>query len=139
MSLGVHLARWDLVPDGEPITTPSSFLLPVRRNGVPAMLKIAREDENAIIQYADDTVATTYYRLGRDRLATMTDEEILADWNEHIEARDKLMRSYEYVTVEVPRDIGPDAPRATWKFDGTLRVTTSDNEDPGSDPLRGQR
>lgn len=35
--------------------------------------------------------------------------------------------------VEVPRDIGPDAPRATWKFDGTLRVTTSDNESPGSD------
>lgn len=32
------------------------------------------------------------------------------------------------MTVEVPRDIGPDAPRATWKFNGTLRVTTSDNE-----------
>lgn len=43
------------------------------------------------------------------------------------------------MTVEVPRDIGPDAPRATWKFDGTLRVTTSDNEAAGSDPLRGQR
>ncbi|MPZ33135.1 MAG: APH(6) family putative aminoglycoside O-phosphotransferase [Rhodospirillales bacterium] len=45
MTLGVHLARWDLVPDGEPITTPSSLLLPVRHNGVSAMLKIAREDE----------------------------------------------------------------------------------------------
>jgi hypothetical protein len=43
------------------------------------------------------------------------------------------------MTVEVPRDIGPDAPRATGKFDGTLRVTTSDNEASGSDPLRGQR
>ena len=43
------------------------------------------------------------------------------------------------MTVAGPRDIGPDAPRATWKFDGTLRVTTSDNEAPGSDPLRGQR
>lgn len=32
------------------------------------------------------------------------------------------------MTVEVPRDIGPDAPRAIWKFDGTLRVTTSDDE-----------
>lgn len=38
--------------------------------------------------------------------------------------------------VEVPRDIGPDAPRATWKFDGTLRVTTSDDEAAGSDPYR---
>ena len=45
MSLGPHLARWDLVPDGEPITTPSSLLLAVRHNGVPAMLKIAREEE----------------------------------------------------------------------------------------------
>ena len=45
MTLGPHLARWDLVPDGEPITTPSSLLLPVRHNGVPAMLKIAREEE----------------------------------------------------------------------------------------------
>ncbi|ALE92295.1 hypothetical protein AOC05_08040 [Arthrobacter alpinus] len=36
--------------------------------------------------------------------------------------------SFVDMTVEVPRDIGPDAPRATWKFNGTLRVTTSDNE-----------
>ncbi|MDN5754553.1 MAG: hypothetical protein ACTHWW_00700 [Arthrobacter sp.] len=40
------------------------------------------------------------------------------------------------MTVEVPRDIGPDAPRATWKFDGTLRVTTSDDQAVGSDPHR---
>lgn len=45
MSIGVHLARWELVPDGEPIETPSSLLLPVRHNGAPAMLKIAREEE----------------------------------------------------------------------------------------------
>jgi hypothetical protein len=41
------------------------------------------------------------------------------------------------MTIEVPRDVGPDAPRATWKFNGTLRVTTSDNDAPGSDPHRG--
>jgi streptomycin 6-kinase len=45
LSLGVHLARWDLVPDGEPIETPASLLLAVRHNGVPAMLKIAGEEE----------------------------------------------------------------------------------------------
>ena len=45
MSLGIHLVRWDLVPDGEPIETPSSVLLAVRHNGQPAMLKIAREEE----------------------------------------------------------------------------------------------
>ena len=40
-----HLARWDLIPDGDPIATHSSDLLPVRRSGLPAMLKVAREDE----------------------------------------------------------------------------------------------
>jgi streptomycin 6-kinase len=41
----IYLARWDLVPDGERFETPSSLLVPVRRYGVPAMLKIPREEE----------------------------------------------------------------------------------------------
>jgi streptomycin 6-kinase len=40
-----YLARWGLTPDGEPIATRSSDLLPVRRAALPAMLKIAREEE----------------------------------------------------------------------------------------------
>lgn len=39
------LERWNLAGDGAPIVTHSSDLLPVRRDGVPAMLKIAHEDE----------------------------------------------------------------------------------------------
>lgn len=37
--------------------------------------------------------------------------------------------NYEFVdmSVEVPRDTGADAPRATWRLHGTLRVTTDDN------------
>ena len=34
--------------------------------------------------------------------------------------------SFEDMTVEVPRDTGSRAPRATWKLNGTLTVTTSD-------------
>ncbi len=43
--------------------------------------------------------------------------------------------NYEFqnMTVEVPRDTGADAPRALWKLDGTLRITT---DEPGS-PNRG--
>ena len=35
--------------------------------------------------------------------------------------------NYEFVdmTVEVQRDTGPDSPQATWKLDGTLRITRS--------------
>lgn len=40
-----YLARWNVVPDGAPIHTHSSDLLPVRRAGTPAMLKVAREAE----------------------------------------------------------------------------------------------
>ncbi len=38
--------------------------------------------------------------------------------------------NYRFVdmTVEVPRDTGPMAPRATWKLNGTLQITTSDVE-----------
>lgn len=37
--------------------------------------------------------------------------------------------NYRFIdlTVEVPRDTGPAAPRAVWKVDGTLQVTTHDN------------
>ena len=43
--LAPWLSRWRLVPDGEPLVTPSSVLLPVRSNGAPAMLKLATVDE----------------------------------------------------------------------------------------------
>ena len=45
MAFSRWLSRWGLVPDGEPITTPSGLLLAVHQAGAPAMLKIAREDE----------------------------------------------------------------------------------------------
>ncbi|HEX2891847.1 aminoglycoside phosphotransferase family protein [Vineibacter terrae] len=45
MSPTPYLARWDLVPDGAPIVTPGSRLLPVRQGATPAMLKIALADE----------------------------------------------------------------------------------------------
>jgi hypothetical protein len=37
--------------------------------------------------------------------------------------------NYRFIdmTVEVPRDTGAQAPRATWKLNGTLQVTTRDN------------
>ena len=37
--------------------------------------------------------------------------------------------NYRFIdmAVEVPRDTGADAPRATWRLNGTLQVTTRDN------------
>jgi streptomycin 6-kinase len=40
-----HIARWHLIPDGAPLFTRSSSLLPVRFDGAAAMLKIANVEE----------------------------------------------------------------------------------------------
>jgi streptomycin 6-kinase len=40
-----HLLRWDLIPDGHPITTSAAHLLPVLRRGEPAMLKLSFEED----------------------------------------------------------------------------------------------
>jgi streptomycin 6-kinase len=44
-TLHPYLVRWGLIPDGEPIVTHSSQLLPVRRGDEPAMLKVATGSE----------------------------------------------------------------------------------------------
>ena len=44
--------------------------------------------------------------------------------------------NYQFVdmSVEVPRDTGPKAPRAIWKIDGTLRISTDDDTTRGTSP-----
>ena len=39
--------------------------------------------------------------------------------------------TFEEMAVEVPRDTGNDAPRATWVLNGNLRITTSDDATSG--------
>lgn len=43
-----YLRAWNLVPDGAPIARHVSHLLPVRQNGVAAMLKVAAHDDERI-------------------------------------------------------------------------------------------
>lgn len=43
---------------------------------------------------------------------------------------------FEQMSIEVPRDTGTNAPRATWKVNGTLTIRTSDQGEPVS-PSRG--
>ena len=41
--------------------------------------------------------------------------------------------NYEFVDmiVEVPRETGAEAPRATWRLNGTLRITTAEGTSTG--------
>lgn len=65
-------------------------------------VRITREGDDAVIEYADDTVATTHLRMGADKLAAMTDEELLDFWNHHIETREDDRQSLSYTATEIP-------------------------------------
>jgi hypothetical protein len=65
-----------------------------------------------------------------------THDQQIVDWTDlgremwsFLTGRDAAI-NYRFIdmSVEVPRDTGADAPRATWKLDGTLQVTTQDAE-----------
>ena len=60
---------------------------------------ITRDGEYAIIAYVDDSVATTQYHIGADRLARMSDEDILMLWNAGLATKEDDVRSR--------RDMGP--------------------------------
>jgi tetratricopeptide (TPR) repeat protein len=64
-------------------------------------VRIRREPDGAVIEYADENVETTHLVL-RNKAESMTDEEILELHNEIIETREEMRHEYEHVAVEVP-------------------------------------
>jgi hypothetical protein len=68
----------------------------------PDELRITRDGDDVIIAYADESVATTHFKLGRERIVAMTDDEIIDLWNGHLDAREAAAAEYEHVAVEVP-------------------------------------
>ncbi len=67
----------------------------------PDEVRIRREGDTAVIEYADDSIMTTHIRFG-DSLATMTDDDIFEYFRETIEAREERMRLTEWIAIEVP-------------------------------------
>lgn len=68
----------------------------------PDEVRINREGDAAVIEYADPKVAVTHFTIGKEELAKMTDEDVLALWNEGIEATEDLARDHDHVAVEIP-------------------------------------
>lgn len=64
-------------------------------------VQIQRQGDTAILTPHDSGVAVTHFRLG-PILSRMSDEAILATFNETIDARDRLAISHPYVATEVP-------------------------------------
>ena len=74
--------------------------------------------------------STTTQQQGRDDVVDWTDlgREM---WSFLTGRQAAINYSFIDMTVEVPRDTGADAPRATWKLNGTLQVTTRDHTQAG--------
>jgi hypothetical protein len=68
----------------------------------------------------DTASSTSFSDLGRDMWSYLTGKEATIDY------------TFVDMTVEVPRSTGPDSARATWKLNGTLRITTKDKDNRGA-------
>jgi streptomycin 6-kinase len=79
-----YLVRWNLVPDGVPTVTPYSRLLPVRRAGQPAMLKIAtaaeeRRGAQLMVWWRGDGAARVIARAGDALLMERAGDALLME------------------------------------------------------------
>lgn len=64
-------------------------------------VRITREGDTAIIEYADPDVATIHMKYG-PRLAGMSDQDVLDDFNEGLVAMEHYRAEHPYVAVEIP-------------------------------------
>ena len=65
-------------------------------------IRITREGDTAIIEYADEEVRTTHLTVGAEKLATMNDEDLLTYWNNLVQNNDKFRETVKYIAKEIP-------------------------------------
>lgn len=68
----------------------------------PDEVRFTRNGDVLVVEYADDAIMTTHLRVGADKLAGMSDDDLLTYWNEFCEAEEAFRRSYKYVATEIP-------------------------------------
>jgi hypothetical protein len=100
-------------------------------------VRITRQQDGVVIEYAEPGVRTTHFKLGA-QVHKMTDEEILDRFNEWLNASEQLRQEYEHVAIEIP----PGRPQIEY-FDrsrqwtprgGVLRCVISDGG-PDNEPI----
>jgi hypothetical protein len=62
---------------------------------------ISREGEYAVIESHDPTISTMNLKLGA-KVHRMTDEEILASFNQTVQSMEEMRRGYVHAPVEIP-------------------------------------
>lgn len=68
----------------------------------PDEVRIRRDGDAAILEPADAAAGTTRFVLGAERVARMTDAEILALWNESVTAQQEYADALGLPTIEIP-------------------------------------
>ena len=84
-------------------------------------VRITRQGPTAIIEHADATVSTTNLTIG-DEIATMTDHDILAVYNDIIAAQEQLSREWDNTVTEIP----PGKPQIKYNKSSDQRVPRGD-------------
>ena len=78
------------------------------------------QKENFMSLSNDTNPTTSMSDLGKELWSYLTGNEAAIDY------------TFVDMTVEVPRTTGPQSERATWKLNGTLRITTADRHSRGA-------
>lgn len=65
-------------------------------------VRIAREGEYAVIEYADSSIMTVHLKIGAE-IEKMTDQDILDLHNDIVRTQEEMAAAYEHVAVEIPR------------------------------------
>ncbi len=64
-------------------------------------VKISRDGDAAVIEFADPSVSTTHFKIG-PQVRQMSDQAILALFNDMIAARAQLAAEYDNIAIEIP-------------------------------------
>jgi hypothetical protein len=77
--------------------------MPAKRRFIASLdqVKITRQGDTAIIEYADPRVGATHLKLDA-AMRRMSDQQILDIFNEGLAARERLADQYEHIAVEIP-------------------------------------
>jgi hypothetical protein len=110
-----------------------------RRPAVASLdeVEITREGDDAVIEYKDPQIATTYFRVGPS-LCGMSDQEILDEFNAVLRADAEAAATYEHVALEIPEgrpQIRHFAPGDQWVPRGGVLRCVIDDSGPGGEAV----